>query len=86
MAGNKNNWQDADYVLSIFGKTVRSARKQYLAYVESAMKQGRRPELVGGGLIRSLGGWREFKKSRGRSGQLKRDQRILGESEFVSDM
>ncbi len=86
MAGNKNNWQDADYVLSFFGKTVRSARKQYLAYVESAMKQGRRPELVGGGLIRSLGGWGEFKKSRGRSGQLKGDQRILGESEFVSDI
>jgi hypothetical protein len=86
MAGNKNNWQDADYVLSIFGKTVRSARKQYLTYVECAMKQGRRPELVGGGLIRSLGGWGEFKKSRGRSGQLKGDQRILGESEFVSDI
>ena len=37
-------------------------------------------------MIRSLGGWGEFKKSRGRSGQLKGDQRILGESEFVSDI
>ena len=56
IAGTKNNWQDADYVLAIFGKTIRSARKEYLAYVESGMNQGRRPELVGGGWVRSLGG------------------------------
>ncbi len=86
MARNKNNWQDVNYVLSIFGETARSARKKYLAYMESGMNQGRRPELVGGGLVRSLGGWREFKKSLGRSVRLKGDQRILGESEFVSDI
>ena len=85
-AGNKKNWQDTNYVLSFFGETIRSARKQYLAYVESGMNQGRRPELVGGGLIRSLGGWHEFKKSQGRFVRLKSDQRILGESEFVSDI
>ena len=86
MTSNKNNWQDADYVLSFFGKSVRSARKQYLAFVESGIDQGRRPELVGGGLIRSLGGWRELKKKRSRLERLKGDQRILGESEFVSDI
>lgn len=45
------------------------------------------PELVGGGLIRSLGGWDEVKKMR-LSGQdrIKSDQRILGEGEFVSDV
>ena len=48
---------------------------------------GRRPELVGGGLIRSLGGWDAVKKMR-LTGQdrIKSDQRILGESEFVSDV
>lgn len=83
-AGSKDNWQDADYVLSFFGNTIRSARKKYLAYVKEGMNQGRRPELVGGGLIRSLGGWREIKKSRGKLLRQKGDQRILGESEFVS--
>jgi REP element-mobilizing transposase RayT len=81
---NKNNWQDADYVFSFFGKTYRSARKQYLSYMESGINQGRRPELVGGGLVRSLGGWSEFKKSRGRIEGLKGDQRILGQNEFVT--
>ena len=48
---------------------------------------GRRPELVGGGLIRSLGGWDEVKKMRLRGqDRIKSDQRILGESDFVSDV
>jgi hypothetical protein len=43
--------------------------------------------LIGGGLIRSLGGWDEVKKIRV-SGQdrIKSDQRILGDSDFVSDI
>jgi putative transposase len=45
----------------------------------------RRPQLVGGGLIRSLGGWAEVKKMR-LSGQdrLRGDERILGKSDFVA--
>ena len=47
----------------------------------------RRPELVGGGLIRSIGGWDEIKKIR-LTGQdrIKSDQRILGESNFVMEV
>ena len=42
---------------------------------------------MGGGLIRSLGGWDELKKIR-LSGQdrIKSDQRILGDSNFVQDV
>ena len=36
---------------------------------ESEIEQGRRPELLGGGLIRSLGGWKAVKNARF-SGQL----------------
>jgi putative transposase len=38
------------------GETLREARINYLAYVEAGIEQGRREDLVGGGLIRSLGG------------------------------
>jgi hypothetical protein len=42
---------------------------------------------VGGGLIRSLGGWDEVKKMRARGqDRIKSDQRILGESGFVNDV
>ena len=87
MGRGKRDWQEMKYVLSLFGKSIASARKRYLAYVEAGLKQGRRPELVGGGLIRSLGGWREVKKKQlGKEGRFKGDQRILGESEFVSQI
>ena len=88
LTGNKKcEWQDTDYVLSYFGKRVGASRKRYIAYVEEGIKQGRRPELVGGGLIRSLGGWAEVKKMRLRGqDRIKGDERILGESDFVMDV
>jgi hypothetical protein len=64
MDKKKRSWQDMGYVLSFFGKLLRESRKRYLQYVESGIEQGRRPELVGGGLIRSLGGWKAVKNAR----------------------
>jgi hypothetical protein len=52
----KRKWQNTKYVLSFFGSSGNS-RKNYLRYVKKGIDQGRRPELVGGGLIRSMGGW-----------------------------
>ena len=80
-------WQDIKYVLAYFGKSLREARKYYLQYVVSGVEQGRRPELVGGGLIRSLGGWKAVKNAR-LSGQdrMKGDHRILGDSAFVMEV
>ena len=87
MGNAKRPWQDEKYVFAYFGKSVKAARKGYLEYMEEGVEQGRRPELVGGGLIRSLGGWKKVKKMR-ISGQdrIKGDQRILGESDFVVEM
>jgi len=49
-------WKDRDYVLKQFGRTEGRAKKEYRRFVEAGSGQGRRPELVGGGLIRSAGG------------------------------
>ncbi len=76
-------WQDRDYVLKWFGKTAGSAKKAYRAFVEKGIAQGQRPELVGGGLIRSLGGWSVVKSLRRSGIQEKGDARILGSGEFV---
>ena len=87
MGKEKRQWQDTEYVLGFFGKRIGEARKGYRSYVEKGISMGRRPDLVGGGLIRSLGGWDEVKKMR-RKGQdrIKSDQRILGDSGFVTDV
>src|SRR4030042_7073764 len=83
----KREWQDVEYILGLFGKRIGEARKEYKAYIKQGIELGRRPELVGGGLIRSLGGWDEVKEMRlsGRD-RIKSDQRILGESDFVIDV
>jgi len=87
MGRQKQQWQDDQYVLSHFGQTTGKARKRYFAYVNAGIDQGRRPELVGGGLIRSLGGWAEVKKLRLKGmDRLKGDERILGDSDFVQEM
>jgi len=81
----KREWQDVEYVLGFFGRRVSEARKGYVSYVKKGIALGRRPELVGGGLIRSVGGWDEVKNMR-LTGQdrIKSDQRILGKSDFVN--
>jgi len=84
MGKRKFEWQETGYVLSYFGKGVSNARKSYYEYVKEGIGQGRRPELVGGGLIRSLGGWDVIKEAGLKSiGRVKGDDRILGDSEFV---
>jgi putative transposase len=87
MGKKKREWQDTGYVLGFFGKRIGEARKEYRSYVEKGISMGRRPEMVGGGLIRSLGGWDEVIKIR-LAGQdrIKSDQRILGDSDFVMDV
>ena len=54
MGHQKRKWQDTEYVLSYFGKGA-GRRRQYLKFVREGITLGRRPELVGGGLIRSMG-------------------------------
>ena len=81
----KHEWQDTKYVFSYFGKKVSESRKGYLSYVKKGIDQGRRPELTGGGLVRSLGGWSMIKKLRLKGqDRIKGDERILGDGEFVT--
>jgi len=82
----KYSWQDADYVWSWFGKKVGQARRIYHRYVSEGMNQGRRPELVGGGLVRSLGGWSAVQSLRRSGREVLTDERILGTDDFVERM
>jgi hypothetical protein len=57
MGKRKLAWQDVDYVLSWFGQGKSAARKIYRRYIQDGVDKGRRDDLVGGGLVRTLGGW-----------------------------
>ena len=79
----RNDGQDCDYVLGYFGTKQGAARQSYRVFVEEQSRIGSQPELVGGGLIRSVGGWSEVKSLRKRGAQQLGDERILGDGEFV---
>ena len=80
------DFQDTDYVLKLFGKKLSAARKGYRAYLAKGVEQGRRPDLVGGGLIRSAGGWSAVKAMRLSQSRIKGDERILGDGEFAQSV
>ncbi len=82
----QRGFQDTDYVLRLFGEKVPAARKAYRVYVEKGIAQGRRPELVVGGLIRSAGGWSVIKAMRRAQDHRKSDERILGDGDFTQSV
>ncbi len=82
----KNDWQEIEGVLKHFGKHKASAIRAYREFVGKGAAAGRQPELTGGGLIRSTGGWDAVKKLRKSGIRLKGDERILGDTDFVLNM
>ena len=82
----KHDWQERDAVLRRFGKKKEDARVAYRRYVEEESKTGQQPELTGGGLIRSTGGWSVVKSLRKRGEKQFSGERILGSSEFVREI
>ena len=79
----ERRWQDVSGVLELFGDRTGNARRQYRSFVEKGALEGRRPELIGGGLIRSSGGWEAVKAKRKAKLFEKSDERILGNGDFV---
>jgi REP element-mobilizing transposase RayT len=82
----RHEWQDRNYVLGYFGKRESSALQAYREFVAEESGRGRQPELTGGGLIRSIGGWSEVKSLRKRQEKQFSDERILGSGEFVKEI
>jgi len=86
IGNSKRTWQDTDYVLSYFGNLNDQARNKYESFVMEGLSQGRREELTGGGLIRSLGGWTEAQNTLKNRKHIMSDERILGDSDFVDSI
>jgi len=86
MGKQKRMWQDVGRVLGYFGRRKKRAIVGYEDYVREGIERGRRLELVGGGLIRSMGGWSEVLSLRRRGEKMVSDERILGSGEFVEEL
>ena len=79
----KNDWQDVDKVLGLFDERRRHAMRRYAEFISNGVSEGRRPELTGGGLLRSVGGWHMLSALRRTKVHFKSDERVLGDSDFV---
>jgi putative transposase len=81
-------WQAVGEILERFGRTVDEGRRGYEQFVRDGSEQGRRPDLVGGGLRRSCGAWMERQgRRRGDEDEAPAyDERVLGSSDFVQDV
>ncbi len=79
-------WQATSDVLEQFAREGRQARSQYRGFVAAGIPLGRRPDLQGGGLVRSVGGWQAVQTLRRGREAYAADERILGSSVFVESL
>jgi REP element-mobilizing transposase RayT len=79
-------WQATDAILAYFGRRRRQAIARYEEFVAAGVPLGQRPELGGGGLIRSAGGWSQVLSMRRHGARMASDPRILGDSQFVEEL
>jgi len=86
MGSMRRDWMDIDYVLRQFGRTRKPARAAYQRFINQGFAMGQRPDLVGGGLVRSLGGWSQVISMQRKDGKVRSDERILGGSSFVQSI
>lgn len=79
-------WQTTGEILRLFGKRKKEAIKTYKEFIAKGRGTGRREDLSGGGLIRSIGGWKEAERFKKTKDFWKSDERILGDGEFVTQV
>ncbi len=84
MGGVSRPWQQTEAVLERFSDRLQEERQAYREFILAAAVQGRRPDLMGGGLLRSYGGWLGVSALRRGREAYRSDERILGSSSFVA--
>jgi REP element-mobilizing transposase RayT len=82
----ERDWQDTETILSFFNPKLQKARAAYERFVADGVPMGRRPDLVGGGLIRSAGGWSQVLSLRRHEQRMASDERILGSGGFIEEV
>lgn len=80
LMGNRSfSGQDTSSILERFGNTLATAQHNYRQFVSDGIAEGRRDELVGGGLKRSQGLLKDNEYE-------SFDERILGGGDFVDGL
>jgi putative transposase len=83
MGTGQYEWLDTETILSYFSPIKKRAVQKYESFISEGVSQGKRPELTGGGLVRSMGGWFEVVSQRHKGERTVADQRVLGSGEYI---
>jgi hypothetical protein len=81
LAKRKNDWQDVDHVLRLFGSRRPKSTERYNGYMKKGLEGSRKTQ----GQIWSGTTLSEVRRLRKERGQAERDERILGDSRFVRE-
>lgn len=82
----RRGWQETGEVLARYGSLAREARRRYREFVREGWSLKRRRDLMGGGLVRSAGGWEAVREIRRGREAFVSDERVLGSSGYVEHM
>jgi REP element-mobilizing transposase RayT len=85
LVGNKQcPWQDRDEVLGHFGRREKEAVMRYREFIRKGIGQKEFTDFLGGGLVRSAGGWSNLVSMKRDKEYWRGDERILGDDSFVN--
>jgi REP-associated tyrosine transposase len=79
-------FQEVGEVLLQFSEKRQEAIQKYRSFIADGWEEGRREDLTGGGLLRSVGGWQSTMELRKLGERWRGDDRILGDGVFVEKM
>jgi putative transposase len=83
MGTSSYEFQDTETILAYFNSKRKIGVKKYESFIAEGIVLGKRPELTGGGLVRSMGGWFEVISQRRKGERAVADQRVLGSGEYI---
>jgi hypothetical protein len=78
-------WHSINKMLSYFGHSRKSAILNYRVFLSDTENNSFATSLSGGGLVRSVGSWEALSRLRKEHVATIGDERILGDSDFVSN-
>ena len=79
--GGQNKSGMAEFCSRAFLRNKKEER--FLKFIGKKITQDKWPDLTGGRLLRSLGGWAALKRFREEGIRVKGNERILGDSDFA---
>jgi putative transposase len=86
MGNKQRSWQNIDQVLLYFSEHRKKAINLYREFIQAGIGKKEKTDFLGGGLVRSAGGWTNLERMKRKKEYWRGDERILGDDSFVNQI